>query len=124
MAAPNLLGALAIYGKTTAVALSNTSVISVLNNGSSSGKCFKINTLNVANPNTSVSVSISINYYTTANLTGTAYPIVGNISVPAGSTLNVIDKGSPYYMEENTSIGAIASTGGVLSVTTSYEDIG
>jgi hypothetical protein len=123
MAAPNLIGASLILGKTTAVALSNTSAFSVLNNGSSSGKCFKVNTLNVANPNTSVAANISINYYTTANLVGTAFPIVGNITVPAGSTLNVIDKGSPYYMEENTSIGAFASTGGVLFITTSYEDI-
>jgi hypothetical protein len=99
------------------VALSNTSSFTVLNNGAGSGKCFKVNTLNVANSNTSVAANISINYYTTANLAGTAFPIVGNITVPAGSTLNVIDKGSPYYMEENT------SAGGLLVVTTSYEDI-
>ena len=123
MAAPNLIGASLIYGRTTAVALSNTSSFTVLNNGASSGKCLKLNTLNVANPSTSVAANISINYYTTANLTGTAFPIVGNITVPAGSTLNVIDKGSPYYMEENTSVGAIASAGGLLVVTTSYEDI-
>jgi hypothetical protein len=123
MAAPNLIGASLILGKTTGVALSNTAAFSVLNNASSSGKCLKVNTLNVANPNTTVSANVSINYYSAASLSGTAYPIVGNITVPAGSTLNVIDKGSPYYMEENTSIGAIASTGGVLVVTASYEDI-
>ena len=123
MAAPNLIGASIIYGKTAAVALSNTSAFSVLNNASSSGKCLKLNTLNVANSNTSVAAIISINYHTAASLSGTAFPIVGNITVPAGSTLNVIDKGSPYYMEENTSIGAIASAGGLLVVTASYEDI-
>ena len=111
MAAPNLIGASLIYGRTTAVALSNTSSFTVLNNGASSGKCLKLNTLNVANPSTSAAANIS-----------TAFPIVGNITVPAGSTLNVIDKGSPYYMEENTSVGAIASAAGLV-VTTSYEDI-
>ena len=123
MAAPNLIGATLIYGKTTGTVLSNTSSLLVLNNAASSNKVFKINTLNVANANSGIAANITINYYTAAILGGNALPIVANVTIPAGSTLSIIDKSSQYYMEENTSIGAIASTSNVFVVTVSYEDI-
>jgi hypothetical protein len=44
-------------------------------------------------------------------------------AVPGNSTLNVIDKSSQYYLEENTSLGATADTVNALHVTCSYEDI-
>ena len=43
--------------------------------------------------------------------------------VPVGATLNIIDKTSQYYLEENTSIGATAGTANTLIVTVSYADI-
>lgn len=122
MAAPNLIGATTINGKTTGTALSTTSATLILNNAASSGKCLKVNTLNVANSSGSA-VLITINYYTVASLGGTALPIAGAISVPANSTLNVIDKTSQYYLEENTCIGATAGTSNTLTITVSYEDI-
>jgi hypothetical protein len=123
MAAPNLIGATLIYGKTAGVSLSNTSSLLVLNNAASSGKCLKINTINISNANAGITSNVTLNYYSNANLAGFVFPIVANISIPAGSTLNIIDKGSPYYMEENTSIGAFTSLAGSLIVTASYEDI-
>ena len=123
MAAPNLIGATTINGKTTGVSLTSNTAISVLNNASSSGKCLKINTLNVANSNASVAANVTVNYYNAESLGGTAFPIVSNVTIPAGSTLNVIDKGTQYYLEENTSIGAVAQTANILVVTASYEDI-
>jgi hypothetical protein len=62
-------------------------------------------------------------YHTGAGLGGTATFIAGNITIPAFSTLNVIDRGSQYYLEENTSIGAQAGSANALGVTVSYEDI-
>jgi len=123
MAAPNLIGAVLINGKTTGTVLSNTSPLLVLNNAASSNKVFKINTLNVANANAGSAANITINYYTAAILGGNALPIVANVAIPAGSTLSIIDKSSQYYMEENTSIGAIASASNMLIVTASYEEI-
>ena len=122
MAAPNLIGATTINGKTTGANLTTTSATSILNNASSSGKCLKINTLNVTNYTVSAA-SISVSWYNAASLGGTAYAIAGNISVPANSTLNIIDKTSQYYLEENTSLGATAVTANALIVTCSYEDI-
>lgn len=122
MAAPNMIGATAIIGKTTGVNLTTTSATTVLNNSASSGKCLKINTLNVANSSQSAAL-VTVAWYTAAALGGTAFAIVGNVSVPGGATLNVIDKTSQYYLEENSSLGATAGTANSLIVTCSYEDI-
>lgn len=122
MAAPNLIDATTINGKTTGANLTTTSATTVLNNASSSGKCLKVNTLNVANYGASAA-NITINYNTGASLGGTNFAIAGNVVVPAGSTLNIIDKSSQYYLEENTSLGATAGTANTFIVTVSYEDI-
>ena len=122
MAAPNLIGATTINGKTATANLTTTSATTVLNNPASSGKCLKINVLNVANYNTAT-VNVSIGFYNAANVGGSLFPIVGYVNVPANSTLNVIDKTSQYYLEENTSIGAFAGVANSLCVTCSYEDI-
>jgi hypothetical protein len=122
MAAPNMIGATTINGKTTGVSLSTTAATTVLNNPANSGKCLKINTLNVANYGIS-STSVTIGYYNAAEVGGTLFQIVGNVIIPANSTLNVIDKSSQYYLEENSSIGATAGTANTLTVTCSFEDI-
>ena len=122
MAAPNLIGATTINGKTTGANLTTTGATTVLNNASGSGKCLKVNTLNVSNYGATAAL-ITIGYYNAANVGGTAFAIVGNISVPGNATLNVIDKTSQYYLEENSSLGATAGTANTLIITCSYEDI-
>lgn len=122
MAAPNLIGATAIIGKTSGTNLSSTNATTVLNNPAGSGRCLKINTLNVANTTNSV-VNVTIGWYDAASVGGTQYKIVGSVPVPGNSTLNVIDKSSQYYLEENNSIGATASVANTVTVTCSYEDI-
>ena len=122
MAAPNLIGATAIVGKTTGVSLTTTAATTVLSNANNSNKCLKINTLSVANYGTNPAL-ITISWNNGAALAGTNFAIVGSVSVPGGSTLNVIDKTSQYYLEENQSLGAVAGTANTLIVTCSYEDI-
>jgi hypothetical protein len=122
MAAPNLIGATTINGKTTGVSLTTTAATSVVSNASGSNKCLKVNTLNVSNYGAS-SALITVGWYNQAALAGTRFNIVANVIVPTGSTLNVIDKSSQYYLEENQSLGAIAGTANLLMVTCSYEDI-
>lgn len=123
MAAPNLINANTILGRTSTSNLTSTAVTTVLNNPSGSGKVLKVNTLNVTNW-TGTAASISIFYSNGANTTGTANGyIVGTLAVPANSTLNVIDKSSQYYLEENTSFGATAGTANTLNISVSYEDI-
>ena len=65
----------------------------------------------------------TVEFYTQASLAGSAFFITANTSIPAGVTLNIIDKSSQYYLEENTSLGISAATANIISVTCSYEDI-
>ena len=122
MAAPNLIGATTINGKTVGANLTSTAATLVLDNAAGSGKCLKVNTLNVANY-TANAANITINFNNAAALGGTNFAIAGIVSVPSYATLNIIDKTSQYYLEENQSLGATAGTANAIIVTCSYEDI-
>ena len=122
MAAPNLIGATTINGKTVGANLTTTGATVIVSNASNSGKCLKINTLNVANY-TATAANITINFNNAAALGGTNFAIAGIVSVPGYATLNIIDKTSQYYLEENQSLGATAGTANAIIVTCSYEDI-
>ena len=122
MAAPNLIGATTIIGKSAGANLTSNTAVNILSNAANSNKLFKINTLNVANYSSSAA-AITIRFHDAANIAGNGFPIVGGVTVPANSTLNVIDKTSQYYLEENESLAAIAGIANVLVITSSYEDI-
>jgi len=123
MSAPNLRSTSAIYGKTVVVDLTTTSATSVLSNAASSGKLLKVDSLIVSNISTSAAITVTVNQYSAAALSGTATPICSTVSIPASSSLIVISKLTPLYLEENMSLGAIAGTASNLKVTCSYEDI-
>ena len=123
MAAPNIVNVSAIYGKVVTADLTTTAAISVLSNAASSGKVFKIDSLVVANTDTANAVTVTVNHYSAAALGGTATAMASTISIPAASTLVVIDKTNMIYLEENMSLGAVAGTASKLKVVCSYEDI-
>lgn len=123
MAAPNLLSPTTITGKSVTVNLTTISATSILSNAASSGKVLKVNSLYAANVNGTSSAEITINYYSAAALGGTATQIASTVVVPADATLVVIDKDAYIYLEEDTSLGATASTANNLKVVCSYEDI-
>jgi hypothetical protein len=122
MAAPNIISATTINGKTTGANLTTTTATTVLNNASGSGKCLKVNTLNVANYGANTA-NITVAWYNAANGGGTAFAIASNVTVPSGGTVAVIQKITQYYLEENNSLGATAGVANTLIVTCSYEDI-
>lgn len=123
MANPNIVNVTSIYGKSEVVDLTSTSATSVVSNAASSGKVFKINSLIVSNVDGTNAADITINYYSAAALGGTATQIVSTVSVPADSSLVVIDKNTSFYLEEDKSIGATAGSANDLKVLVSYEDI-
>ena len=124
MAAPNLIAATSIYGRSATTNLTTASATEVLSNTDASGVVFKVNTLIVANIDGSNSADITIAYYSEDNLGGTPTDIIQAKAVGANENLVVIDKNIPIYLEENRSIGATASNGGDLKVIVSYEEIG
>jgi hypothetical protein len=123
MANPNIVNVTSILGKSAVVDLTSTSATSVVSNAASSGKVFKINSLIVSNVDGTNAADITINYYSAAALGGTATQIVSTVSVPADSSLVVIDKNTSFYLEEDKSIGATAGSANDLKVLISYEDI-
>lgn len=123
MAAPNLLTPTTITGKTAYVSLSTTNATSIVSNAASSGKVLKINSLVVSNVDGVNNASITVSLYSAAALGGTAYKIANTITVPADSTLVVIDKTSTIYLEEDKSLGAVAGTANDLEIVCSYEEI-
>lgn len=120
MAAPNIVNVADIKGKSAAFALT-TSVAAVVNNAASSGKVFKVNAIYVANIDGAASADLTLRYYSQDDLGGTAYAIASTIAVPADATLSVIDK--PIYLEEDRSLGALASANGDLELVISWEEI-
>jgi len=124
MAAPNLLAASSIYGRTATINLTTTSATEVLSNTASSGKVFKVNTLIVSNIDGTNAADITVAVYSEDNIGGTPINIVQSKAVAAKTNLVVISRDTPIYLEEDRSIGATASAGGDLQVVASYEEIG
>jgi hypothetical protein len=123
MAAPNIVNVATIIGKTATVDLSTTNATAVVSNAASSGKVFKVNSLIVSNVDGVADAAITVNFYSQDDIGGTATEICKTVTVPADASLVVIDKNSSIYLEEDKSIGAIASAASDLKIVCSYEEI-
>jgi hypothetical protein len=123
MTAPNIVNVTTITGKSAVVDLTTTAATAVVSNAAASGKVFKINSLVVSNVDGTNAADITVSYYSEDDIGGTATQIVSTISVPADSSLVVIDKNTSIYLEEDRSIGATASAANDLKVLVSFEEI-
>lgn len=115
MAAPNIIGATTITGKTV---LSNLTTVTanVLTNSSSSGTVDKLNSIMLSNY-TSSSVGANV----VIDRSGTTYYLGGNLSIPGNSTLVVLAKDTGIYLEEGDVLQANATANSSITLTTSYE---
>ena len=118
MANPNIVNVSSIYGKSAGLDLTN-SAQSIVTNAASSGKVFKINSLTIAN----VDGSFNAPVYCQINLNGTDYDLANGVVVPADTTLILIGKDNPIYLEENSFIELQATLSGDLTAICSYEEI-
>lgn len=116
MAAPNIINASTILGKTAvqAVGISATAIVS---NSSGSGKVFKVNALYVSNVDGTNNAEINVDVFRSS----VAYHVAKTIVVPADATLDVISK--PIYLEEGDSLRLTASVASDLEAVCSYEEI-
>lgn len=106
---------------TVNVTLSGTSATSLLSNASGSGVYHKVLSIIASNTDGTNAADISVNRYSAAALGGTAYSIASTISVPADASLIVVDSTTPVILAADTSLGATAGTGGVLTMTVTYQ---
>ena len=121
MAAPNIVNVTTIYGRTTGKALTNSSQ-DILVNGSASNKVLKINSIIVANVDGSVQDQVTVGWYNHDNTT--TFKLASTVNVPADSTLVVLGKDAPIYLEEGDKITALGvATSGDLEIIVSYEEL-
>ena len=130
MANPNLLAATTASGTTTYLTPGGTSAVVLIPNAVSSGQVFKINQIVAANVNGSAAVNATVSIYTNGAVAqgsapsgGTAFPIVSTVSVPASASLVVVDKTTPVYLMEGTSITVTSGTASGITYSISYEVI-
>lgn len=117
MANPNIIQATSIFGKTDVMAVS-TAATSIVTAGAN--KVLRMNSLVVSNIDASSPVDISVSL----RRSNVDYYIASAISVPATSSIVVIGKENPMYVNEGDSIRIIAGSAGDAHATCSYEEIG
>jgi hypothetical protein len=130
MANPNLFAATTASGTTTYLTPSATTAVVLVPNAASSGQVFKINQIVAANVNGSSAVDTTVAIYTngavaqgSAPSSGTAFPIVSTVSVPADASLIVVDKTTAVYLMEGSSIIVTSGTASGITYSISYEVI-
>jgi hypothetical protein len=119
MTAPNLLNASNVTAKSTGLVLTTGAASNVVINSTGSNTLVKLNYWNIANNG---STNINSNVYLTKS-SGTVYPLIANVSVPAGTALVAWGKDAPVYLEEGDYVSSNASATTNLVATTSYEII-
>ena len=118
MAAQNVVNVTSIYGKTTGLALTSSSQ-DVLT--CAADKLLKVNSIIVANIDGSNSDTVTVKWYNADNTT--AFSLASTVTIPADTTLVVLGKDAPIYLEEGDKIQALASASGDLEIVISYEEL-
>ena len=119
MAAPNILSATSIYGKTVGAALDTTLTTTLLT--CAANKVLKINSIIVANVDGTNAADASVTFYDSSATA--SYRIASTVSVPADSTLVVLGKDSPIYLEESDEIRGGAGAASDLELIISYDEL-
>ena len=120
MAAPNIVNVIQINGNTTLTNVT-TSISNVVTNAASSGKLYKINSIQLANySSATITSSVILNR---SSASPTNYFIVGTITIPANSTLVALAKDTSFYMEEGDVLQMSASANSSVHSIVSYEVI-
>lgn len=119
MAAPNIVNVTSIYGKTMGAALGTTTTTDILTCGAN--KVLKINSIIVANVDGTDNADATVYFYDSS--AAARYALAYTITVPADSTLVVVGKDNPIYLEESDQIEAGASAVSDLQIIVSYEEI-
>jgi hypothetical protein len=114
MAAPNILSATSIYGKSAGFDLGTTTTTTLLT--CASNKVYKIKSIIASNNDGSNNVDVTVNFND-----GTRWTIASTVTVPAQSTLVILDQNSPIYLEEGFTIEGGASAANDCDLIIAYE---
>ena len=120
MANPNIVNVTSIYGKVDGHALTTDAIDASGSNVITCGadQLYKINSIIIANVDGSNSCTIDV----AVSLASDArFYLAKDVTLPAASTLVVVGKDSPIYLEENDELEARASAASDAELVVSYE---
>lgn len=115
MAAPNIISATSIIGKTNANWVT-TSFVAVLDNASNSNQVLRINSLYVSNLGAQ-DATVTVDFYRG----GVGYCLVNASVVPVGTSSLPIAKDTSIYVEEGDQLRIKSNLAGILQYVISYE---
>lgn len=118
MANPNIVNVTTILGKTSVLAVTTTPTDIVVN-AAASDTVLKINNLTIANIDGTNAADITASIFRSS----VEYKFANTISVPADSSLVILDKNTSIYLEEGDSIRLTSSANSDLQGIVSYEVI-
>jgi len=119
MAAPNIVNVTSIYGKTMGANLSTTVTSDILT--CPSDKVLKINSIIVSNIDGSNAADCTVYFFDSSD--SNRYSLATTVSVPSDSTLVLLGKDAPIYLEEGDQIEGGASAASDLAIIISYEEL-
>ena len=102
MAAPNIVNVTSIYGKTMGADLGLTATTDILT--CASNKVLKVNTIIVSNIDGVSSADATVYFYDSS--AAARYALAYTVLVPADSSLVLVGKDNPIYLEESDQIEA------------------
>tara|TARA_B100001758_G_scaffold176932_1_gene153713 strand:- start:201 stop:560 length:360 start_codon:yes stop_codon:yes gene_type:complete len=114
MAIPNIVSVSSIYG-TTAVGVLTTTLTTTLVTAASD-KVLKINVIrctNITDSDATVTLDVEVS--------GTHKKIANEVTVPANSVVDIVDKNSSFYLQETDLLRGGASAGTTIDFMVSYE---
>ena len=114
MTQPNIVDVTSIYGTTYVADLGTTLTTTLVT--AATDKVLKINVIRVTNV-TDNDATCTID----SEVSGTHKKLCNELTVPANSSVDVIDKNASFYLMETDLIRGGASAASTLEVTISYE---
>jgi len=122
MANPNIVNVTSIYGNTSYLVPTTTTATTWTALTPAAGTVNKIGSIMATNvTGTATLITVSINSATGGG--GTAYRLAYQTTVPANSTLIVVDKSTSIYVGEAQSIVVTSGTTNAIEMVGAYEAI-
>lgn len=122
MSNPNIYSTTVVNLVTLGGALTNSEV-ALLSNAASSGHVYKIISLYVSNVAASANITVTASWNSAASLGGTDYHLCKATPIVNASSLVIIDETSPVVLNENSSLGVLASANSSAEYVLIYQDI-
>lgn len=123
MANPNIATATSVLANNAQLSLTGTTQTLLVSNAASSNKIYLIDSIIVANVDGTNACDVTVTRFRAATNTGTAFPIVSTVTVPADATLIVVGKDNPINLTENESIYVTASAANDLVVDANWKEL-